>query len=103
MVRPNGPRRAVPREDHPLCAPPAGTNRAGALRYRCASRSLPGIAGCSALTMPAAPRYVASDMTSANGTGYHVDRVDLADGKTALRFAGELRFRQCFASWQNVR
>jgi phospholipid/cholesterol/gamma-HCH transport system permease protein len=42
-------------------------------------------------------------MASADGPGYHVDRVDLEDGRTALRFAGELRFRQCFASWQNVR
>jgi len=42
-------------------------------------------------------------MNAADGPGYHVDRVDLADGGAALRFAGELRFRQCFASWQNVR
>src|SRR5215468_3263397 len=42
-------------------------------------------------------------MIAADGPGYHVDRVDLADGGAALRFAGELRFRQCFASWQNVR
>jgi len=42
-------------------------------------------------------------MIAADGPGYHVDRVDLGDGGAALRFAGELRFRQCFASWQNVR
>lgn len=34
---------------------------------------------------------------------YHVERVELGDGRAALRFAGELRFRQCFASWAEVR
>jgi phospholipid/cholesterol/gamma-HCH transport system permease protein len=42
-------------------------------------------------------------MTGAEEPGYRVDRVDLEDGGAALRFTGELRFRQCFASWQNVR
>ncbi len=34
---------------------------------------------------------------------YRVDRVDLEAGHTALRFSGRLRFRECFATWQNVR
>jgi len=42
-------------------------------------------------------------MNVADGPGYHVDRVDLEGGGAALRFSGELRFRQCFSSWQNVR
>jgi phospholipid/cholesterol/gamma-HCH transport system permease protein len=42
-------------------------------------------------------------MTGAEGPGYHVERVELEDGRAALRFAGVLRFRQCFPSWQNVR
>ena len=32
-----------------------------------------------------------------------MERVDLQDGRAELRFAGQLRFRQCFASWQGVR
>src|SRR5207245_9430434 len=35
--------------------------------------------------------------------GFRVERVDLQDGRSELRFDGQLRFRQCFASWQNVR
>jgi phospholipid/cholesterol/gamma-HCH transport system permease protein len=42
-------------------------------------------------------------VTEATGPGYRVERVDNAGGLTALRFAGELRFRQCFDSWQDVR
>ncbi|MBI3767838.1 MAG: MlaE family lipid ABC transporter permease subunit [Deltaproteobacteria bacterium] len=38
-----------------------------------------------------------------DASDYHVERVDLGDGRAALRFAGELRFRQCFASWAEVR
>ncbi len=34
---------------------------------------------------------------------YSVERLDLAGDRSALRFAGELRFRECFRSWQNVR
>jgi phospholipid/cholesterol/gamma-HCH transport system permease protein len=34
---------------------------------------------------------------------YHVERVELGDGRAALRFAGELRFRQCFDTWEEVR
>src|SRR5213593_3156932 len=34
---------------------------------------------------------------------YRVERVELGEGRAALRFAGELRFRQCFASWAEVR
>src|SRR5260221_9009423 len=34
---------------------------------------------------------------------YRVDRVDGADGLTSLHFSGELHFRECFASWQEVR
>lgn len=42
-------------------------------------------------------------MTEAIGPGYRVERVEGRDGVAALRFAGELRFRQCFESWQRVR
>jgi len=42
-------------------------------------------------------------VTEASGPGYRVERVEDADGAAALRFAGELRFRQCFESWQGVR
>jgi len=35
--------------------------------------------------------------------GFRVERVDLQDGRSELRFGGQLRFRQCFASWQSVR
>jgi phospholipid/cholesterol/gamma-HCH transport system permease protein len=34
---------------------------------------------------------------------YRVDRVDGGDGLTSLHFSGELHFRECFASWQDVR
>jgi phospholipid/cholesterol/gamma-HCH transport system permease protein len=39
---------------------------------------------------------------SADGPGYHVERIDQGDGSAALQFTGELRFRQCFPSWQGV-
>ena len=42
-------------------------------------------------------------MTDAHDPGFHVERIDLRDGRAELRFSGQLRFRQCFASWQNVR
>jgi len=42
-------------------------------------------------------------VTDAHDPGFHVERVDLRDGRAALRFSGQLRFRQCFASWQSVR
>jgi len=35
--------------------------------------------------------------------GFRVERVDLHGGRAELRFGGQLRFRQCFASWQSVR
>jgi phospholipid/cholesterol/gamma-HCH transport system permease protein len=34
---------------------------------------------------------------------YRVERLDFEGGRSALRFSGELRFRECFASWQSVR
>ncbi len=34
---------------------------------------------------------------------YSVERLDVAAGRGSLRFSGELRFRECFRSWQNVR
>ena len=37
------------------------------------------------------------------GPGFQVDRVDLESGGAALRFVGELRFRDCFGAWQRVR
>ena len=42
-------------------------------------------------------------MTETSGPGYRVERVEREGGLAALRFAGELRFRQCFESWQGVR
>lgn len=33
---------------------------------------------------------------------YRVERLDVGDGLTVLRFLGELRFRECFASWEDV-
>ena len=42
-------------------------------------------------------------MTEASGPGYRVERVEGKDGSATLRFAGELRFRECFDSWQGVR
>ena len=42
-------------------------------------------------------------VTDTHDPGFRVERVDLQDGRAELRFAGQLRFRQCFASWQNVR
>ena len=42
-------------------------------------------------------------MTDGHDPGFRVERLDQADGRATLRFDGELRFRQCFASWQNVR
>ena len=42
-------------------------------------------------------------MTDPENAGYRADLVDGGEGITALRFSGELRFRECFASWQNVR
>ena len=42
-------------------------------------------------------------MTGTHDPGFRVERVDLHDGRAELRFGGQLRFRQCFASWQGVR
>lgn len=42
-------------------------------------------------------------MTEAIGPGYRVERIEGEDGRAALRFVGELRFRQCFDSWKGVR
>jgi len=42
-------------------------------------------------------------VTDAHDPGFRVERVDLEDGRAELRFKGQLRFRQCFASWQSVR
>jgi phospholipid/cholesterol/gamma-HCH transport system permease protein len=41
-------------------------------------------------------------MSDAVEAPYRVERVDLA-GRSSLRFSGELRFRECFDSWQDVR
>jgi phospholipid/cholesterol/gamma-HCH transport system permease protein len=42
-------------------------------------------------------------VSAAETPGFQVDRIDLASDRVALRFAGELRFRSCFASWDAVR
>ena len=41
-------------------------------------------------------------MTGTSNPGFRVERVDLQDGRAELRFTGQLRFRQCFTSWQDV-
>ncbi len=41
-------------------------------------------------------------MTGTETSDYRVDRVDGRDGTAVLRFAGELRFRQCVSSWAEV-
>src|SRR5262245_42590059 len=42
-------------------------------------------------------------VTDGHDPGYRVERVELQDGRTELRFVGQLRFRQCYASWHRVR
>ena len=42
-------------------------------------------------------------MRATSGPGYRVERIEREGGVEALRFAGELRFRECFASWERVR
>jgi phospholipid/cholesterol/gamma-HCH transport system permease protein len=42
-------------------------------------------------------------VTETTGPGYRVARTEGSSGLATLHFAGELRFRQCFASWQGVR
>ena len=42
-------------------------------------------------------------MRATTGPGYRVERIEREGGVEALRFVGELRFRECFASWQRVR
>jgi phospholipid/cholesterol/gamma-HCH transport system permease protein len=42
-------------------------------------------------------------VTEAPDPGFRVERVDLQGGQAELRFRGQLRFRECFASWQDVR
>ena len=42
-------------------------------------------------------------MSGADAPGFQVERVDLDGGRSALRFAGELRFRSCFGAWDRVR
>jgi len=41
-------------------------------------------------------------VTGTSYPGFRVERVDLQDGRAELRFTGQLRFRQCFNSWQDV-
>jgi phospholipid/cholesterol/gamma-HCH transport system permease protein len=42
-------------------------------------------------------------VSDADTPGFSVDRIDLASDRAALRFAGALRFRDCFAAWDEVR
>jgi len=42
-------------------------------------------------------------VTDTHDPGFRVERIDRQDGHAELRFTGELHFRRCFASWQNVR
>jgi phospholipid/cholesterol/gamma-HCH transport system permease protein len=41
-------------------------------------------------------------VTETTGPGYRVERVEQEAGLVTLRFTGELRFRQCFPSWERV-
>src|SRR5438093_4005458 len=41
-------------------------------------------------------------MTEMSGPGYRVERIEEESGLVTLRFAGELRFRECFQSWERV-
>jgi phospholipid/cholesterol/gamma-HCH transport system permease protein len=41
-------------------------------------------------------------VTETTGPGYRVERVEHEGGLVTLRFSGELRFRQCFPSWERV-
>jgi phospholipid/cholesterol/gamma-HCH transport system permease protein len=42
-------------------------------------------------------------VTETPDPGFRVERVDLQGDRAELRFRGQLRFRQCFATWQSVR
>ena len=42
-------------------------------------------------------------MRTTSGPGYRVERVERVGGAEALRLAGQLRFPECFASWERVR
>jgi phospholipid/cholesterol/gamma-HCH transport system permease protein len=42
-------------------------------------------------------------VSDADTSGFQVDRIDLASDRSALRFVGELRFRNCFGAWDEVR
>jgi phospholipid/cholesterol/gamma-HCH transport system permease protein len=42
-------------------------------------------------------------VSDADTAGFQVDRVELAADRSALRFVGELRFRNCFGAWSEVR
>jgi phospholipid/cholesterol/gamma-HCH transport system permease protein len=41
-------------------------------------------------------------VTETTGPGYRVERVEHEGGLVTLHFSGELRFRQCFPSWERV-
>src|SRR5262245_2953453 len=71
---------------------------------RCSIGTAPAHRSTSShLARPPAPTDTSPLVTATPDPGFHVERVDLQDGRSELRFGGELRFRQCFASWQNVR
>ncbi|MCC6763821.1 MAG: MlaE family lipid ABC transporter permease subunit [Deltaproteobacteria bacterium] len=42
-------------------------------------------------------------MAGADTSGFQVERIDLAGDRSALRFVGELRFRDCYGAWDRVR
>jgi phospholipid/cholesterol/gamma-HCH transport system permease protein len=46
---------------------------------------------------------VSAGVSDADTSGFQVDRIDLASDRSALRFVGELRFRNCFGAWDEVR
>jgi len=42
-------------------------------------------------------------VAGADTSGFQVERIDLAGDRSALRFVGELRFRDCYGAWDRVR
>src|SRR5207245_1323753 len=68
-------------------------------------REGPRLASSSAASVDQIPLRADTSpgVTDPRDPGFRVERVDLRDGRAELRFGGQLRFRQCFASWQMVR
>lgn len=52
---------------------------------------------------PRARTVVSPRVAHADTSDFQVERIDLAADRSALRFVGELRFRDCFDAWNEVR